>query len=432
MSDDSLRSAQSGDKITITNGQLNVPDHPIIPYITGDGIGVDISPVMLKVVDAALDKAYQGKKKIQWLKVWAGDEAIAKNHPELSEEQIKAIPPAERQKLYLPEETIQAIRDYLVGIKGPLTTPVGGGIRSLNVTLRKVLDLYACVRPVRHIGTPAPVKRPQDLDIVFFRENTEDVYAGIEWQAGTPEVEKVISLLQNEMGVSLRFPHMCGIGVKPISEEGSKRLIRAAIEYAIKNGRDRVTLVHKGNIMKFTEGAFRDWGYQVGKEFPQVILEDELEEKYDGKIPEGKLLLNDRIADQFFQQMLLRPAEYSVVATMNLNGDYMSDAAAAQVGGLGVAPGANINYMTGISVFEATHGTAPKHAGKDEVNPSSLLLSAVEMLRYMGWTEAADLIMDGINGAITSKHVTYDLERQMEGATLVSCSGFGNEIINNM
>jgi isocitrate dehydrogenase len=432
MSDDSLRAAQSGERITITNGQLNVPDHPIIPYITGDGIGADISPVMLKVVDAALDKAYQGKKKIQWLKVWAGDEAIVKNHPELSQEQIKAIPPAERQKLYLPEETIQAIRDYLVGIKGPLTTPVGGGIRSLNVTLRKVLDLYACVRPVRHIGTPAPVKRPQDLDIVFFRENTEDVYAGIEWRAGTPEAEKVISWLQDEMGVSLRFPHMCGIGVKPISEEGSKRLIRAAIEYAIKNGRDRVTLVHKGNIMKFTEGAFRDWGYQVGKEFPQVIPEGELKEKYAGKLPQGKLLLNDCIADQFFQQMLLRPTEYSVVATMNLNGDYMSDAAAAQVGGLGVAPGANINYATGYAVFEATHGTAPKHAGKNEVNPGSIVMSAVEMLHYMGWTKAANLIMDGINGAIKSKHVTYDLERQMEGATLVSCSGFGDEIINNM
>ena len=432
MSNDSLRTAQSGEKITITNGQLNVPDHPIIPYITGDGIGADISPVMLEVVNAAVSKAYQGNKKIEWLKVWAGDEAIAKNHPELSQEQIKAIPPAERQKLYLPEETIQAIRDYLVGIKGPLTTPVGGGIRSLNVTLRKVLDLYACVRPVRHIGTPAPVKRPQDLDIVFFRENTEDVYAGIEWRAGTPEAEKVISWLQDEMGVSLRFPHMCGIGVKPISEEGSKRLIRAAIEYAIKNGRDRVTLVHKGNIMKFTEGAFRDWGYQVGKEFPQVIPEGELKEKYAGKLPQGKLLLNDCIADQFFQQMLLRPTEYSVVATMNLNGDYMSDAAAAQVGGLGVAPGANINYMTGISVFEATHGTAPKHAGKNEVNPGSIVMSAVEMLHYMGWTKAADLIMDGINGAIKSKHVTYDLERQMEGATLVSCSGFGDEIINNM
>lgn len=432
MSDDSRGEVKGGERITITDGRLDVPDHPIIPYIIGDGIGRDVSPVMLKVVDAAVDKAYQGKKKIEWLKVWAGDEAIAKNHPELSEEQITAIPPDERQKLYLPEETIQAIRDHLVAIKGPLTTPVGGGIRSLNVTMRKVLDLYACVRPVRHIGTPAPVKRPQDLDIVFFRENTEDVYAGIEWQAGTPEAEKVISWLQDEMGVSLRFPHMCGIGVKPISEEGSKRLIRAAINYAIKNGRNRVTLVHKGNIMKFTEGAFRDWGYEVGKEFPQVILEDELKKRYAGKIPEGNVLLNDRIADQFFQQMLLRPTEYSVVATMNLNGDYMSDAAAAQVGGLGVAPGANINYMTGVSLFEATHGTAPKHAGKNEVNPGSIIMSAVEMLRYMGWSEAADLIMKGIKGAIKSQHVTYDLERQMEGATLVSCSGFGDEIINNM
>jgi len=433
MSDDSRRPAQDGERITITNGRLNVPDHPIIPYITGDGIGIDISPVMLKVVDAAVDKAYGGRKKIEWLKVLAGDEAIAKNHPELSEEQIVAIPPAQRQKLYLPEETIQAIRDYLVAIKGPLTTPVGGGIRSLNVTLRKVLDLYACVRPVRHIGTPAPVKRPQDLDIVFFRENTEDVYAGIEWRAGTPEAEKVISWLQDEMGVtSIPFPHMCGIGVKPISEEGSKRLIRAAIEYAIKNGRDRVTLVHKGNIMKFTEGAFRDWGYEVGKGFRQVVTEQELSASYAGKLPKGKILLNDCIADQFFQQMLLRPTEYSVVATMNLNGDYMSDAAAAQVGGLGVAPGANINYTTGISVFEATHGTAPKHAGKNEVNPGSILLSAIEMLRYMGWPEAADLIMTGIVKAIESKHVTYDLERQMEGATLVSCSGFGDEIINNI
>ena len=433
MSHDSRGEVKGGERITITDGRLQVPDHPIIPYITGDGIGRDVSPVMLRVVDAAVDKAYQGKKKIEWLKVWAGDEAVDKNHPELSEEQIVAIPPDERQKLYLPEETIQAIRDHLVAIKGPLTTPVGGGIRSLNVTLRKVLDLYACVRPVRHIGTPAPVKRPQDLDIVFFRENTEDVYAGIEWRAGTPEAEKVISWLQDEMNVTtIRFPEMCGIGVKPISEEGSKRLIRAAINYAIKNGRNRVTLVHKGNIMKFTEGAFRDWGYEVGKEFPQIILESELKEKHNGEIPEGKILLNDRIADQFFQQMLLRPTEYSVVATMNLNGDYMSDAAAAQVGGLGVAPGANINYMTGVSLFEATHGTAPKHAGKDEVNPGSIIMSAVEMLRYMGWTDAADMIMTGMVRAIESKHVTYDLERQMKGATLVSCSGFGNEIIKNM
>jgi isocitrate dehydrogenase len=421
-------------KITVTEDRkLNVPDHPIIPYITGDGIGADITPVMIKVVNAAVDLAYKGKKKIDWLKIWAGDEAVAKNHPELSQEEIAAIPPGERQKLYLPEETIEAIRDHHIAIKGPLTTPVGGGIRSLNVTLRKVLDLYACVRPVRHIGTPAPVKRPQDLDIVFFRENTEDVYAGVEWKAGTPEATKVISWLQEEMGVtSIRFPQNCGIGVKPISEEGSKRLIRSAIEYAIRNHRNRVTLVHKGNIMKFTEGAFRDWGYEVGQEFSQIILEDELWEKYQGRIPEGKILLNDRIADQFFQQMLLRPTEYSVIATMNLNGDYMSDAAAAQVGGLGVAPGANINYLNRVSLFEATHGTAPSHAGKDEVNPGSIILSAAEMLGCMKWYEAADLIMEGIIGAIKSKHVTYDLERQMEGATLVSCSGFGDEIIKNM
>ncbi len=425
--------ATASEKITVTNRILNVPDHPIIPYITGDGIGVDITPVMIKVVDAAVDLAYKAKRKVDWLKIWAGDEALTKNHPELSQEQIAAIPPEERQKLYLPEETIEAIRDHHIAIKGPLTTPVGGGIRSLNVTLRKVLDLYACVRPVRHIGTPAPVRRPQDLDIVFFRENTEDVYAGVEWKAGSPEAKKVISWLQEEMGVkSIRFPENCGIGVKPISEEGSKRLIRSAIEYAIRNNRNRVTLVHKGNIMKFTEGAFRDWGYEVGQEFSQIILEDELWEKYSGQIPEGKILLNDRIADQFFQQMLLRPTEYSVVATMNLNGDYMSDAAAAQVGGLGVAPGANINYLNRISLFEATHGTAPSHAGKNEVNPGSIILSAVEMLRCMKWYEASELVMKGIIGAIKSKHVTYDLERQMDGATLVSCSEFGDEIIKNM
>ena len=425
--------AESGTAITITEGHLNVPDRPIIPYIRGDGIGVDVTPVMLKVVDAAVEKAYNGKKKIEWLKIWAGDEAIAKNHPDLSEEQIAAIPPDERQNLYLPEETIQAVRDYLVAIKGPLTTPVGGGIRSLNVAMRKILDLFACVRPVCHIGTPAPVKRPQDLDIVFFRENTEDVYSGIEWRAGTPEADKVIAWLHDEMGVtSIRFPHMCGIGVKPISEEGTKRLVRAAIDYAIANGRKLVTLAHKGNIMKFTEGAFRDWGYEVGHEYEEIITEDEVDKNHGGTVPAGKILLNDRIADQFFQQMLLRPDEYDVVATMNLNGDYMSDAAAAQVGGLGVAPGANINYTTGISLFEATHGTAPKHAGKDKVNPGSLILSAVEMLRYMKWSEAAELILSGIKRAIASKRVTYDLERQMEGATLLSCSAFGDEIIKNL
>ncbi len=426
--------AESGTAITITEGRLNVPDRPIIPYIRGDGIGVDVTPVMLKVVDAAVEKAYNGKKKIEWLKVYAGDEAIAKNHSDLSEEEIVAIPPDERQKLYLPEETIQAIRDYLVAIKGPLTTPVGGGIRSLNVTLRKVLDLYACVRPVCHIGTPAPVKRPQDLDIVFFRENTEDVYAGIEWRAGTPEADKVIAWLTDEMGVGnkIRFPQMCGIGVKPISEEGTKRLVRAAIDYAIANGRESITLAHKGNIMKFTEGAFRDWGYEVGREYEEIITEDEVYKDHGGTVPAGKIVLKDRIADQFFQQMLLRPDEYDVVATMNLNGDYMSDAAAAQVGGLGVAPGANINYTTGMSLFEATHGTAPKHAGQDKVNPGSLILSAVEMLRYMKWSEAAEMILSGIKRAIASKRVTYDLERQMEGATLLSCSAFGDEIIKNL
>ncbi len=432
MSDSQKGSANTGETITISNGQLNVPDHPIIPYIRGDGIGMDVTPVMLKVVDAAVEKAYAGKKKIEWMKVWAGDEAISKYHSDLSSEEIKHTPADERQKLYLPEETLKAIREHLVAIKGPLTTPIGGGIRSLNVTLRKELDLYACVRPVQHIGTPAPVKRPQDLDIVFFRENTEDVYAGIEWRAGTPDADKVIAWLQTEMGIrSIRFPNMCGIGVKPISEEGSKRLIRAAIDYAVNTGRNRITLAHKGNIMKFTEGAFRDWGYELCAEYPQLVTEQELADKYNGEIPAGKILINDRIADQFFQQMLLRPSEYSVVATMNLNGDYMSDAAAAQVGGLGVAPGANINYATGHAVFEATHGTAPKYAGQDKVNPGSVILSAVEMLRYLGWTEAADMILSGIRRAIASKHVTYDLERQMEGATLVSCSGFGDEIIRN-
>lgn len=425
--------AKNGSSIQLTGQGLSVPNYPIIPYIRGDGIGKDVTPVMLKVVDAAVAQAYDGKKKIQWLKVWAGDEAVEKNHSELSEDEIKKIPPEERQKLYLPDETVAAIRKHLVAMKGPLTTPVGGGIRSLNVALRKVLDLYACVRPVRHIGTPAPVKRPQDLDIVFFRENTEDVYAGIEWRAGTPAAKKVISWLEQEMGVtSIRFTEMCGIGVKPVSEQGSKRLIRAAIEYAIKNNRTSVTMAHKGNIMKFTEGAFRDWGYEVGEQYAQIITEQALFETYGGTIPSGKIVLKDRIADQFFQQMLLRPTEYDVVATLNLNGDYMSDAAAAQVGGLGVAPGANINYKTGCAVFEATHGTAPKHAGKNKVNPGSIILSASEMLQYMGWNEAARLILSGIKGAIASKLVTYDLERQMEGATLLSCSQFGDEIIGNM
>ncbi|MBC7220983.1 isocitrate dehydrogenase (NADP(+)) [Candidatus Bipolaricaulota bacterium] len=412
---------------------LTVPDRPIIPYIRGDGIGVDITPVMLRVVDAAVEKAYGGKRKIAWMKVYAGDEAIEHFHPGLSADEIKAIPPDERQKLYLPEETAQAIQKYLVAIKGPLTTPVGGGIRSLNVTLRQVLDLYACVRPVKHIGTPAPVREPEKVDMVFFRENTEDVYAGIEWKAGSPEADKVIAWLQGEMKVtSIRFPTKCGIGVKPISEEGSKRLVKAAIEYAIADGRTKVTLVHKGNIMKFTEGAFRDWGYEVGKTYPQIVTEEEVATTYGGRVPAGKIVLNDRIADQFFQQMLLRPDEYSVVATTNLNGDYMTDAAAAQVGGLGVAPGANINYTTGHAVFEATHGTAPKYAGQDKVNPGSLILSAVEMLKYLGWREPAEAILRAIRAAIAAKRVTYDLERLMPGATLVSCSQFGDEIVKRL
>jgi len=425
---------KGGQAITRSKDKLNVPDHPIIPCIRGDGTGVDITPVMIKVVDAAVQKAYGGVKKIEWLKVLAGDEAIQVNFPGMTEAEIVAIAPDERQKLYLPDETVEAIRKYLVAIKGPLTTPVGGGIRSLNVTLRILLDLYACVRPVQHIGTPAPVKRPEDVDIVLFRENTEDVYCGIEWQAGTPEVKKVIDFLDKEMkvGKKIRFQKDCGIGIKPISKEGSQRLIRAAIEYAIANNRKLVTLVHKGNIMKFTEGAFRDWGYELAKEYPQLITEDEVAKNHNGQVPAGKILINDRIADQFFQQMLLRPSEYSVAATMNLNGDYISDAAAAQVGGLGVAPGANINYMTGHAVFEATHGTAPKHAGQDKVNPGSIILSAVEMLRYMGWQPAADLVVKGVKSAIDAKKVTYDLERQMEGATLLSCSAFGDEIIKRM
>jgi len=427
-------SAPNGQAITRTQDGLQVPDHPIIPFIRGDLIGIDITPAMLEVVDAAVEKAYGGKRKIEWMKILAGDEAVETNYPNMTKEELAAIPPDERQNYYLPKETVDAIRKYLVSIKGPLTTPVGGGIRSLNVTLRKLLDLYVCLRPVRWYGTPAPVKHPEELDIAFFRENTEDVYAGIEWKAGTPEANKVIAWLSDEMGVGdrIRFTEQCGIGVKPISEEGSKRLIRAAIEYAIVNKRSSVTLAHKGNIMKFTEGAFRDWGYEIAKEFPQLITEADVFEKHDGKVPEGKILFKDRIADQFFQQMLLRPSEYDVVATMNLNGDYMSDAAAAQVGGLGVAPGANINYATGIGCFEPTHGTAPKYAGLDKVNPGSIILSAVEMLRYMGWSEAADLIIHALKEAILSGHVTYDLARQMDGAVEVSCSQFGHEIVKHM
>jgi isocitrate dehydrogenase len=423
-----------GEAITRTPSGLQVPDHPIIPAIRGDGIGIDITPVMQRVVDAAVKTAYSGTRKIAWVKALAGDEAIEVLHPELSPDEISDIPPDQRQKLYLPQETVDLIHKYLVAIKGPLTTPVGGGIRSLNVTLRKVMDLYACVRPVRSVGTPAPVKRPEDFDMVFFRENTEDVYAGIEWKAGSPEADKVIAWLQTEMmiGDKIRFPHECGIGIKPISREGTRRIVKAAIDYALRNERRSVTLVHKGNIMKFTEGAFRDWGYELGREYPQLISEDEVFTHHDGVVPEGRIVIKDRIADQFFQQMLLRPDEYDVVATMNLNGDYLTDAAAAQVGGLGVAPGANINYETGTAVFEATHGTAPKHAGQNKVNPTSLILSAVMMLRYLGWTESADHLLDALRTTVRSGIVTYDLARQMDSATQVSSSDFGEAIVKNL
>lgn len=404
-----------GKKIEKQDGKLVVSDTPIIPYIEGDGVGVDISPVMRKVVDAAVEKAYQGKKKICWKKIYAGEEAKQKHDN------------------YLPDETVQAIKDHLVAIKGPLTTPVGGGFRSLNVTMRQVMDLYSCVRPVRYYdGTPAPVREPKKLDVVVFRENTEDVYAGIEWKQGTDECKKVIDFINNSMGKKIREDS--GIGVKPISITGTKNLVSAAIQYAIDHKRRSVTLVHKGNIMKFTEGAFREWGYEVAKEKfgDKTISEEEVKEKHDGKVPEGKVLINDRIADAMFQQLLLRPDEYDVIATPNLNGDYISDACAAQVGGLGMAPGANINYTNGVALFEATHGTAPKHAGQDKVNPGSLLLSACMMLEYIGWEEASDLVKKGLTKAIQSKKVTYDLERIMDGATKLTCSEFGNEIIKNM
>ena len=393
------------------NGKLVVPDEPIIPYIEGDGTGIDITPVMKKIVDAAVKKAYKGKKKIHWKKIYAGTEAH------------------EKYQSYLPDETVAAIKDHLIAIKGPLTTPVGGGIRSLNVTMRQVMDLYCCVRPVKYYaGTPAPVTEPQKLDVVIFRENTEDVYAGIEWKEGTEECRKVIDFMKT-MGKTIREDS--GIGIKPISITGSKRLVAAAIQYAIDNNRKKVTLVHKGNIMKFTEGSFREWGYEVAKEKfgDRTITEAEVAE---GKDPAGKIIINDRIADAMFQQLLLRPDEYDIIATMNLNGDYISDACAAQVGGLGMAPGANINYMNGIALFEATHGTAPKHAGKDEVNPGSLLLSGCMMLEYLGWPKASELIKNSLSKTIESKRVTYDLARIMDGATKLKCSEFGDEIIKNM
>ena len=407
----------AGDKITVSEGgKLNVPDHPLITYIEGDGIGPDITKASMYIWNSAVEKAYGGKRSIAWTEVYAGEKAVR----------------LYGDGVWLPEETLQAVEECKIAIKGPLTTPVGKGIRSLNVQLRQKLDLYVCLRPVRHFaGVPSPVKEPEKTDMVVFRENTEDIYAGIEWAAGTPEVRKVIDFLQKEMGVSkIRFPETSGIGIKPVSREGSERLIRAAIQYAIDNGRKSVTLVHKGNIMKFTEGAFKEWGYELAKrEFPdQVVAWADC----GGTVPEGKIVIKDCICDAFLQQILTRPAEYDVIATMNLNGDYVSDALAACVGGIGIAPGANINYMTGMAIFEATHGTAPKYAGMDKVNPSSLALSGEMLLRHIGWTEAADLVIRGIEGAISAKKVTYDFARLMEGATELSCSGFAKAVVEAM
>ena len=406
-----------GSIITLLDGQLQVPENPIIHYIEGDGIGIDITPVMIKVVDNAVNKAYGGSRNISWSEVLAGQKAFDSTGE------------------WLPNETLEAMRNGLVSIKGPLTTPVGGGIRSLNVALRQKLDLFACVRPVRwYEGTPSPVRDPGAVDMIIFRENSEDVYAGIEWEAGTPEVGKVIQFLQNEMGVDkIRFPETSGIGIKPISSEGTGRIVRAAIKYAIDNDKDSVTLVHKGNIMKFTEGGFRDWGYKLARdEFGAELLEGGPWCTFKNPKTDRTITIKDVIADAMLQQVLTRPREYGVLATMNLNGDYISDALAAQVGGIGIAPGANINYDTGIAIFEATHGTAPKYTGQDKVNPGSLILSAEMMLRHIGWTEAADLIVKGMEGAISAGTVTYDFERLMDEATLLSCSGFGDAVISHM
>lgn len=394
-----------GTKITVNaDHSLNVPDNPIIPYIEGDGIGVDVSPVMIKVVDAAVQKAYGGKRKIAWMEVYAGEKATQ----------------VYDQDTWLPQETLDAVRDYVVSIKGPLTTPVGGGIRSLNVALRQQLDLYVCLRPVLWFeGVPSPVKKPGDVDMVIFRENSEDIYAGIEWKAGSPEANKVIKFLKEEMGVTkIRFDQDCGIGVKPVSREGTKRLVRKALQYVVDNDRESLTLVHKGNIMKFTEGAFKDWGYEVARdEFGAELLDGGPWMKFKNPKSGREVIVKDAIADAMLQQILLRPAEYDVIATLNLNGDYLSDALAAEVGGIGIAPGANLSDT--VAMFEATHGTAPKYAGQDKVNPGSVILSAEMMLRHMGWTEAADLIIKGTNGAIAAKTVTYDFERLMDGAKLV-------------
>lgn len=407
----------SDQKISISNGKLNVPANPTIPFIEGDGTGVDIWPASKLVFDKAVEKAYNGKRKINWKEVLAGEKAFNKTGN------------------WLPEETLNVFKEYLVGIKGPLTTPVGGGIRSLNVALRQELDLYACVRPVRWFtGVPSPVKEPQKTDMVIFRENTEDIYAGIEFQEGTDDNKKFLKLFQDnypKLFKKIRFPETSGIGIKPVSKEGTERLVRSAIEFALQQKKPSLTLVHKGNIMKFTEGGFRDWGYALAKnEFGAVDLDGgpwQTIEK-DGH----KLIIKDAIADAFLQQILLRPDEYSVVATLNLNGDYISDALAAIVGGIGIAPGGNVNYSTGHAIFEATHGTAPKYAGQDKVNPGSVILSGVMMFEYMGWQEAADLIIKGLEGAISAKRVTYDFHRLMDGATLLKCSEFGAEVVKNM
>lgn len=406
-----------GEKVTVNaDGSLNVPDRPVIPFIEGDGIGVDITPVMRKVIDAAVEKAYGGGKKIEWMEIYCGEKAAETYAGD-----------------WFPAETLAAIREYVVSIKGPLTTPVGGGFRSLNVALRQELDLYVCQRPVRWFsGVPSPVKEPNKVDMVIFRENSEDIYAGIEWKADSDEAKKVIQFLQEDMGVKkIRFPEHCGIGVKPVSAEGTKRLVRKAIQYAIDQDRDSVTLVHKGNIMKFTEGAFADWGYELARdEFGAQPLDGGPWHSFKSPKTGREIIIKDVIADAMLQQILLRPAEYDVIATLNLNGDYLSDALAAQVGGIGIAPGANLSDE--VALFEATHGTAPKYAGQDKVNPGSLILSAEMMLRHLGWEEAANLVITGMEGAIKAKTVTYDFERLMEGAELKSCSEFGGEVITHM
>ncbi len=408
----------AGSKITVNaDMSLNVPSNPIIPYIEGDGIGVDISPVMIKVVDAAVAKAYGGARKISWMEVYAGEKATQ----------------VYDQDTWLPQETLDAVRDYVVSIKGPLTTPVGGGIRSLNVALRQQLDLYVCLRPVRWFtGVPSPVKNPGDVDMTIFRENSEDIYAGIEWKAGSPEANKVIKFLKEEMGVTkIRFDQDCGIGVKPVSKEGTKRLARKALQYIVDNDRESLTIVHKGNIMKFTEGAFKEWTYEVAaEEFGATLLDGGPWMQFKNPKTGRNVVVKDAIADAMLQQILLRPAEYDVIATLNLNGDYLSDALAAEVGGIGIAPGANLSDT--VAMFEATHGTAPKYAGLDKVNPGSLILSAEMMLRHMGWVEAADLIIKGTEGAIAAKTVTYDFERLMGDAKLLSCSEFGDATIAHM